>query len=149
MDKFESLSLPPHGEWHEHTKIISLVTGIDMAYMETGVQNGRPLIMIHGFSDSSRIWRAAISALQDAFHIYAIDLRGFGQSSKPNQFIYSMTQHAEDIIAFMDAVGLNSACVLGHSMGSMIAQTVAFSEPNRVEKLVLASTMARMLFYDA
>ena len=136
--------LPTHAEWHAHTKTVLLSTGIHMAYMEAGVPEGKPLMMIHGFTDSSRIWRMVISRLQRDFHIYAVDLRGFGQSDKPAQYVYSMPQHAEDIAAFMDAVGLSSASLLGHSMGSMIAQAAAFSAPDRVENLVLASTMARM-----
>lgn len=136
--------LPTHAEWHSHTKTVLLSTGIHMAYLEAGVPEGKPLMMIHGFTDSSRIWRMVISRLQEDFHIYAVDLRGFGQSDKPAQYVYSMPQYAEDIVAFMDAVGLPSASLLAHSMGSMIAQTVAFSAPDRVEKLVLASTMTHM-----
>lgn len=136
--------LPTHAEWHSHTKTVFLSTGIHMAYLEAGVPEGKPLMMIHGFTDSSRIWRMVISRLQEDFHIYAVDLRGFGQSDKPAQYVYSMPQYAEDIVAFMDAVGLPSASLLAHSMGSMIAQTVAFSAPDRVEKLVLASTMTHM-----
>ena len=138
------LPLPSHCLWHEYTKRVHLTTGINMAYMEAGNPDGQPLILIHGFSDSSRIWRLAITRLQEQFHIFAVDLRGFGQSDKPAQFIYSMPQHAEDILAFMDALHIPQADFIAHSMGTMIAQTVAFSAPNRVKKLVLASTMARM-----
>lgn len=144
MNHSSILPLPSHCLWHEYTKRVHLSTGITMAYMEAGIPDGHPLILIHGFSDSSRIWRLAITALQENFHIFAVDLRGFGQSDKPAQFIYSMPQHAEDILAFMDALQIEQADILAHSMGTMIAQTVAFSAPKRVKKLVLASTMARM-----
>lgn len=138
------LPLPAHCLWHDFTQSIRLSTGIQMAYMEAGNPAGQPLILIHGFSDSSRIWRLAMTELQEQFHLYAIDLRGFGQSDKPAQFIYSMPQHAEDILAFMDALHIEQADFIAHSMGTMIAQTIAFSAPARVKKLVLASTMARM-----
>ena len=137
-------SLPTHAQWHAHTSQVLLPTGIRMAYLEAGVPEGKPLVLIHGFTDSSRIWRPVIARLQRDFHIYAVDLRGFGQSGKPARFVYSMPQHAEDILAFMDAVGLRSAGILAHSMGSMIAQTVAFSAPERVDGLALASTMTHM-----
>lgn len=136
--------LPTHSEWNDQESIIHLSTGIHMAYLEAGVPEGKPLLLIHGFTDSSRIWRPVISLLQHEFHIYAVDLRGFGRSGKPAQYVYSMSQHAEDILAFMDAVGLRSAFLLAHSMGSMIAQTVAFSAPERVDGLALASTMTHM-----
>lgn len=138
------LPLPTHEAWHDHTKSIALSTGIRMAYLEAGTPGARPLLLIHGFTDSSRIWRPAIEQLQQDFHIFAVDLRGFGQSDKPAQYVYSMPQHAEDLLALMDALAIPSACVLAHSMGTMIAQTLAFSAPKRVEKLVLCSTMTHM-----
>lgn len=137
-------AVPSHGDWIEHTKKISLNTGIDMGYLEFG-DIGRPvLLMIHGHSDSSRIWKSLIEALINDYHIYAIDLRGFGESSKPKQYIYSMSHHAEDILAFMDAMAIDSTYVIGHSMGSMIAQTLAYYRSDRVTKLMLAATMLRM-----
>ena len=138
------LPLPAHCDWHDHTKTVQLPTGIRMSYMEAGIPDGEPLLLIHGFSDSSRIWRLVISLLQNAFHIYAVDLRGFGQSDKPEQYVYSMPQHAEDVLAFMDRLQIDKAFVIAHSMGTMIAQTIAFSAPERVEKLILASTMTHM-----
>ncbi|MBR5471642.1 MAG: alpha/beta hydrolase [Oscillibacter sp.] len=139
-----TMMLPTHETWHDYTKSVQLPTGIRMSYMECGTPGKKTLLLIHGHSDSSRIWRQLISLVEEDFHIYAVDLRGFGQSDKPVQYVYSMTQHAEDIVAFMDAVGIQSACVAAHSMGTMIAQTLAFSAPKRVEKLILAATMTHM-----
>lgn len=139
-----TLPLPTHEAWHSHTKSVQLSTGIRMAYLEAGTPGAPTLLLIHGFTDSSRIWRPAIELLQADFHIFAPDLRGSGQSGKPAQYVYTMPQHAEDLAALMDALELDSAFVLAHSMGSMVAQTLAFSAPQRVRGLLLCSTMTHM-----
>lgn len=136
-------SIPAHPKWHECTKNVPLKTGIRMAYMEAGNTEKETLILIHGFSDSSRIWRSVMVTLQEYYHIYAVDLRGFGQSDQPEQYLYTMYQHSEDIVAFMDALHIERATVIGHSLGSMVAQAVAFSAPERVNRVVLVSTALR------
>lgn len=141
----EIIKVPGHLQWHDYTKNIVLKNGLRMAYMEAGNPEGEVIIMIHGFSDSSRIWRSTIlEGLDEKYHIYAVDLRGFGQSDKPEQFIYTMTQHAEDIIDFMNVMEIPQVYLIGHSMGSVIAQTVAFSAADRIKKVILASTMMHM-----
>ncbi len=138
-----TLPVPSHQEWHNHTKHVKLSTGITMYYMEAGNPNAEPLLLIHGFTDSSRIWRLTICALKDRFHIYAVDWRGAGQTDKPDAFLYTMKDHADDLTAFLDATGIESTYVLAHSMGTMIAQSLAFCAPNRVKKILLAATMMR------
>lgn len=138
-----TLPVPTHRDWHAHTQSAALRTGITMHYMEAGVKDAEPLLLIHGFTDSSRIWRQTICALGDRFHIFAVDLRGFGQTDQPKDFLYTPKEHADDLAAFLDAVGVPSAYVLAHSMGTMIAQTFAFLHPSRVKKLLLAAAMLR------
>lgn len=133
--------VPSHKDWHDNTKALKLSTGITMHYMEAGCPDAEPLLLIHGFCDSSRIWRPVICALGDRFHIYAVDSRGFGQSDKPEAFVYTMKEFSDDLVAFLDAMHIESAYVLAHSMGTMIGQTLAFSAPNRVKKLMLAAPM--------
>lgn len=137
------LPVPAHRDWHAHTKSAKLQTGITMHYMEAGAMDAEPLLLIHGFTDSSRIWRQTICALEGRFHIFAVDLRGFGQTDQPDDFLYTPKEHADDLAAFLDAMGLASAYVLAHSMGTMIGQTLAFLHPQRVKKLVLAAAMLR------
>lgn len=134
-------TLPSHADWHKNTKSVMLSTGITMHYMEAGDPNAQPLLLIHGFTDSSRIWRLPMLEMQDAFHIFAVDCRGCGQSDKPESFLYTMKEFVEDLVAFMDAVHVDSAFVLAHSMGTLIGQTLAFMAPDRVKKLILAAPM--------
>lgn len=136
-------TVPSHKEWHNNTKKVKLSTGITMAYMECGNPLAEPLLLVHGFTDSSRIWRRVICELGGMFHIYAVDTRGFGQTDKPAAFAYSMKDYADDLSAFMDAMQIDSAYVMAHSMGTMIGMTLAFSAPKRVKKLLLAAAMMR------
>lgn len=134
-------TIPSHADWHDNTKSITLSTGITMHYMEAGCPDAEPLLLIHGFTDSSRIWRLSMCAMQERFHIYAVDCRGCGQSDKPEAFLYTMKEFADDLTAFLDAMHIEQTYVLAHSMGTMIGQTLAFAAPHRVKKLMLAAPM--------
>lgn len=132
--------LPEFYEWKDYCRRVKLNTGINMAYIELGNPEKEPLILIHGFSDSSLGYRGVIKKMQDNFHIYAVDLRGHGHTDKPEQFAYTVQQHAEDIAAFAEAMGIGTFYLAGQSLGSMVAQSVAFSYPHRVRKVALIST---------
>jgi pimeloyl-ACP methyl ester carboxylesterase len=137
-------TIPSHEHWHDCTKSVDLHSGLRMFYMEMGRPESAPLVLVHGFSDSSRVWRSMASDLLDDFHIYALDLRGFGQSDKPEQFVYTMAEHASDVVSFMDVLKLEQVFLMGHSMGSMVAQNIAFSRPERIKGAALLATFARM-----
>ncbi|GAB2044812.1 alpha/beta hydrolase [Agathobaculum sp. TL06] len=137
--------IPLHKDWQSKTQYIDLPTGIRMYYMESGDPQAEPLLLIHGLCDSSRIWRRLMCELGDKYHIFAIDCRGAGQTDKPKEFAYMPAEHALDIAAFLDAVQVRSAYVLAHSMGTMIAQALAFTAPERVQKLFMAAPMVRGL----
>jgi pimeloyl-ACP methyl ester carboxylesterase len=136
-----SIVVPSHKDWRSRTRQVRLSTGINMHYMEAGDSDAEPLLLIHGFTGSSRDWRQVICELGDRFHIFAVDLRGHGQTDAPDAFIYPMQTHADDLAAFLDAMSIPSAYVLAHSMGTMIGQTLAFTAPSRVKKLFLAAAM--------
>ena len=134
--------LPEFYEWKNYCRLIKLSTGINMSYIELGNPEKEPLILLHGFSDSSLAYRGVIKKMQENFHIYAVDLRGHGYSDKPEQFAYTIQQHAEDVIAFADAIGIDTFYLAGQSMGSITSQAIAFSYPERVRKVALISTFA-------
>ncbi|MGD9894078.1 MAG: alpha/beta fold hydrolase, partial [Dehalococcoidia bacterium] len=120
-----------------------LATGVRLNYVEQGDPNGPAVIMLHGFSDSSFSWSEVLPRLSPEFHVFALDQRGHGGSDRPESG-YTIGDFAGDVIAFMDAVGLPMATVVGHSMGSFIAQRVASIASHRVERLVLiGSTVSR------
>jgi len=115
---------------------VLLSTGIDMVYLEQGSRRGIPVIFLHGFTDSHHSFDRNLPTFPARFHVFALDQRGHGDSSKP-ECCYTQADFAADVPAFMDAVGLRRASIVGHSMGSFIAQNVALDFPERVDRLVL------------
>jgi pimeloyl-ACP methyl ester carboxylesterase len=80
-------------------------------------------------------------ALASSYHVYALDQRGHGDSDRPARG-YTMPDFAADVVAFMDAMDLPSATVVGHSMGTFVAQQLALSAPERLAHLVLVGATA-------
>jgi pimeloyl-ACP methyl ester carboxylesterase/predicted Zn-dependent protease len=119
-----------------HEGTTQLKTGIRMGYAEQGNRTGHPVILLHGYSDSRFSFSQVLPRLSPKYHVYALDLRGHGTSDQPPGG-YSMSQLARDVLAFMDAKGLKKATVVGHSMGSLVAQQLAQAAPDRVARLVL------------
>ena len=108
-------------------------------YQEAG-RDGPPVVLIHGLAGSSRWWRRNIRALAQHFHVYVIDLIGFGRSRGRSKFVLS--EAAEHLRDWMDEVGISAAHVVGHSMGGVIAVDLAAQFPGRVRRLVLVDIAA-------
>ncbi len=119
---------------------VKLPNGLDMYYKTAGSGN-IPVILIHGYSLSSASWDKVIDYFPAKYKVYAIDLRGFGLTSKPNSG-YTYQQLAEDISQFMEVMKIKKAILIGHSMGGMVLQHFAVLYPDKVMKLVLSNTFA-------
>jgi pimeloyl-ACP methyl ester carboxylesterase len=118
---------------------VRLATGVRMHYAEQGDPRGDAVILLHGYSDSWFSYSRVLPLLSDRHRVYALDLRGHGNSDRPATG-YHMSDLAADVIAFMDAKGIVRATVVGHSMGSFVAQQVALAAPRRVTRLVLVGS---------
>jgi len=118
---------------------VRVSTGIRLRYAEQGTGAGEPVILLHGLSDSWFSFSRVLPLLSAQRRVYALDQRGHGDSDKPTSG-YSMRDLAADVIAFMDAKGIDRATILGHSMGSFVAQQVALAAPKRVSKLILVGS---------
>jgi pimeloyl-ACP methyl ester carboxylesterase len=94
------------------------------------------VILLHGYSDSRFSFSSLLPVLPSDYRVYALDLRGHGLSDQPAAG-YSMRELAGDVLAFMDAKRVTKATVVGHSMGSFVAQQLAIAAPTRIERLVL------------
>lgn len=127
-------------DWVGAKQSVDLDTGITMKYVEMGQEDGEPLVLIHGMTDNSRSWSLIAPYFADTYHLYMIDLRGHGDTDKPDMRMYDTALYAADVASFMDAMEIESADVMGHSLGSMITQTLAINYPEKVEKIVLEST---------
>ena len=116
-----------------------LVNGLSLNVLDEG--EGTPVVLLHGFPDSSHLWRNQIPALVAAgFRAIAPDLRGFGESDKPQEVdAYRLSTIAGDIVAILDELGIERAHVVGHDWGAGLAWVVAGLCPERVDKLVVLS----------
>ncbi len=97
------------------------VDGIGIDYEVTG--NGRPVVLLHGFPDSARLWRHQVPALAEAgFQVIVPDLRGFGRSDTPDLVqAYAMRLLAGDVLAVMSDAGVKRAHIVGHDWGAGLA----------------------------
>ena len=127
-------------DWVSAKKFVELSTGITMAYVEMGDPEGEVIILQHGMTDSSRSWSLAAPYFAAAgYHVYIPELRGMGQTDAPDGY-YTTVTYAADLEAFFDAVGIDTAIVVGHSLGSFTAQTFCLMFPERCSRLVLVSS---------
>ena len=120
---------------------VTLETGIRMHYAEQGDAAGMPIILLHGYSDSWFSFSPVLPFIPQTWRVFALDLRGHGMTDKPTTG-YGMDEMAADVVAFMDALGLESAVLVGHSMGRVIAQRFAIDEPQRTVGVVLLGAFA-------
>ncbi len=126
--------------WSSLKKEVRLPNGIKLAYVELGNPKGPPLLLLHGYTDSSRSWSLVAPYLQN-YRLLIPDQRGHGAADAP-RCCYSMSAYADDARLFLDAVGVERAAVAGHSMGSMVAIAIAAEYPERVSKIVLIGSTA-------
>ncbi len=113
--------------------------GVGIEYEVTG--DGRPVVLLHGFPDSGRLWRHQVPALAEAgFEVIVPDLRGYGRSDKPTDVAaYRMDLLVGDVLAVMDAAGADRAHVVGHDWGAGVAWATALMAAERVDHLVAMS----------
>lgn len=95
---------------------------------------GRPLLLLHGWPEFWLTWEPVMTRLADRFTLYAPDLRGFGDSDKP-EGLFGPDQQAADMLALMDALGLAQAGIVGHDVGGALMQPLARMAPARVAGL--------------
>ena len=120
---------------------VSLTTGVRLHYGEQGEPAGEPIILLHGYSDSWFSFSRVLELVNRKYRVFALDQRGHGESDRPPGG-YGMPDLAADVLAFMDAKGLPKATIVGHSMGSFVAQHAASRVPDRVTGLVLVGSAA-------
>lgn len=96
---------------------------------------GPPVVFIHGLGGSANVWHGVMQAMQQHDHVVAMDLRGHGRSNGRGQF--SVEGWAKDVERLIKHLELPGATVVGHSLGTLIAQELAWKSPELVDKLVL------------
>jgi pimeloyl-ACP methyl ester carboxylesterase len=124
-------------------KTMALPNGESLAYIEMGNLSGPPVVMIHGYTDSARDWVPMLPYVPKRFHLILVDIRGHGQSSKP-ECCYTRLDFAYDIKLLLDALHVQKADLVGHSLGTIIVQTFAEYWPERTGRIVLISSTGGM-----
>lgn len=115
------------------------VGGIGTRYWVEGA--GPPVVLIHGLSNSIEHWLLNIGDLATEHTVYALDLVGHGRSDKPLARPYDLPSLARFVLDFMDAVGIQRADLVGHSLGGGVALIIAETSPERVHRLVLVASV--------
>src|ERR671911_1167150 len=105
------------------------------------VGGGPPVLLVHGWLSSSRIWERLVSRLAQRFTVYSLDLTGFGESDKPLSG-YGVRNGSRLLYAFCAHFGLTRANVIGHDLGGAMAVKLAADHPDVVGRLVIVSTPA-------
>jgi pimeloyl-ACP methyl ester carboxylesterase len=115
------------------------VNDIDVYFLDEG--EGEPVLLMHGFPDSARLWRKQIPALVDAgYRTIVPDLRGFGRSSRPEGVdAYGIANSVADVMGLLDHLGIDSANVVGHDWGAGVAWGLALFAPDRAKTLTVLS----------
>src|SRR5262249_39510694 len=111
------------------------VRGLKFHYQQAGA--GPDIVLIHGVTGDLSIWFLcnAVQSLSASYRVTAYDLRGHGYSDAPPAG-YTSADHAADLFALMDALGVGRAALVGHSFGGVIAAHAAALAPGRVDALV-------------
>ena len=125
-----------------------LSTDLQVHYAEQGDREGEAIVFLHAYVDSWFSYSRVLALLSSEYHAFAPDQRGHGDSDKP-QCCYMTDDYAADVAAFMDAVGIEKATLVGDSSGGLIAQRVALDYPQRVSRLVLIGSPTTLVNNNA
>ncbi len=111
------------------------VGDVRLAYRVYGPASAAPVVLLHGLGGDSAGWDEVAEALSGSRRVYAVDLRGHGNSDWPGE--YTLPLLRDDMAGFLDALGLGQVDLIGHSMGGAVAYLLAMRHPGRVRRLVL------------
>jgi pimeloyl-ACP methyl ester carboxylesterase len=126
--------------WNASKKVMQLPNGLKLAYVEAGNPDGEPLLLLHGYTDSSRSF-SLLTPYLAKYRLLIPDQRGHGGTDAP-ECCYSLSQFAFDAKLFLNALKVERAAIVGHSLGSMVAITMAVEYPGRVRSITLIGSTA-------
>lgn len=123
-----------------------LSSGAEVAYVDEG-QGGQVIILVHGLGSYLAAWKKNIPALSKDFRVIALDLPGYGRSSK-GPYDASLEFFANSVLELADSLGIEEFVMGGHSMGGQISLVAALQHPDRVKKLLLVAPAGFETFHD-
>jgi pimeloyl-ACP methyl ester carboxylesterase len=129
---------------------IALSSGVTLSVQTGGVRGGEAILLLHGFPESHRTWRAVAPDLARDFFIVAPDQRGFADSDKPDGVdSYTPDRIVEDVIALADAFDLKRFTLVGHDWGGAIAWLAALRRADRISRLVIVNAPHPLIFQQS
>ncbi|MCM3550511.1 alpha/beta hydrolase [Shouchella clausii] len=125
------------------------VNGIQLHYVEGGEQHSNTVVLLHGFPQSWVLWRFVIPDLVKRYRVLAIDLRGYGDSDKPEGIEgYTKANMAKDIYDLVTHLRLEEVALIGHDRGARVARRFALDYPDYVAGLCLIDILPLEYVYD-
>jgi pimeloyl-ACP methyl ester carboxylesterase len=118
---------------------VDLSSGLTLSYARQGIGRRAALVLLPGPTDSWRSYQPVLAELPPALHAIAVSMRGHGDSDKPETG-YRVEDFAADVVAFLDAVGIERAVLTGHSGSCLVARRIALDHPERVAGLILEAS---------
>lgn len=123
------------------------VEPMDLVYSEYGKEHSTSMVFLHGFGESKYTWRFLVEELSKKYHLYTVDLKGFGESPKTDDDSYSVYDQAILVQQFMTKHQILDATVVGRSFGGGVALVLALMQnencmEKKIEKLVLINSMS-------
>ena len=109
---------------------------LKLQFWDWGTEGKPTMILVHGGLDHARSWDWVAKALRDDYHVYALDLRGHGNSAWAPGSMYSIAEHVLDLSGLIDLINANPVYIIGHSMGAIMTLLYAGLYPEKVKKLV-------------
>ena len=132
------------------TSRIELPTGVTLKVQLGGDRAREPIVLLHGFPESHRTWRAIAPDLARDFFVVAPDQRGFAGSDKPEGVeAYKTDRIVEDLIALADALGLARFTLVGHDWGGAVAWLAALRHPDRLSRLIVVNAPHPLVFQNS
>lgn len=129
------------------TRRIALPTDVTLTVQTGGAREGEAIILLHGFPESHRTWRAVAPDLARDFFVVAPDQRGFADSGKPEGVdAYKPDRIVEDVMALADALDLERFTLVGHDWGGAVAWLTALHHPERIARLVIVNAPHPLVF---
>jgi pimeloyl-ACP methyl ester carboxylesterase len=122
------------------------VDGAALTYDDEGPRDApeAPLVFVHGWTANRHRWDHQIAHFSGGRRVIRLDLRGHGESTGAG--VRTIAELARDVLALLDHLQVERFVLVGHSMGGMIAQTIALAHPERVERMALVGSIGRMTY---
>jgi pimeloyl-ACP methyl ester carboxylesterase len=119
------------------------LSGARIYYYAAGTRGaGEPVVFLHGFATSGHLWSDVVPLMPPGHRLVVADLLGHGRSDRPLNRAVDVRAHAERVVAMLDQLRIERACIVGHGVGGGIAQSVAIRHPARVSHLALIDSVA-------